>query len=301
MKSFKNISGLHWLVLMLFCFGIAGGLKAQAPVYMELSTWKNTDLSRDLIAKVTTENDEGEIPAKGLTITYYVADDSGNTELGTAVSDKTGKAVLTLNPGYDLPKNDEDYVNVTANFEGNDQYEPAEAELSFKDVIIDLSFVEEDGTRYIAYKGQIIGKDGELKPLPDDDVYFFVPRMFSYLKIADGWFEANGEGRTEYPNNIIGDSLGRLDVHARILDHWDYGNVDRVQTVDWAVPSHLIAAEHPTRELWTPIAPLWMIITLIIMLSGVWGHYIYAMYELYMIRRVAKREQQSASLPKSST
>jgi hypothetical protein len=39
------------------------------------------------------------------------------------------------------------------------------------------------------------------------------------------------------------------------------------------------------RELWTPIAPLWMIITLIIMLTGVWAHYIYAIIQLVLIKR----------------
>ncbi len=55
--------------------------------------------------------------------------------------------------------------------------------------------------------------------------------------------------------------------------------------ISWATPKRLINAEGPARELWTPIAPMWMIITLIIMLAGVWGHYIYAIVQLIGIRR----------------
>jgi hypothetical protein len=36
-----------------------------------------------------------------------------------------------------------------------------------------------------------------------------------------------------------------------------------------------------------------MIITLIIMLLGVWAHYVYAVYELVMIKRLGNKENQT--------
>lgn len=281
-------------LLAVLCFGILQVATAQDafPVYAELSTWKYTDDSRELIVLATTENENGdEVFAKGLEFIFYVTRDGELIKLGEAMSDESGKARFTINAGENLPKDEEYYVNVIASFEGNESYEAAEAELAFKDVIINLSFVEEDETKYISFSGRIIDDQGKMLALADDDLYFFVSRMFSFLKIAEGWFEENGEGMVEYPTHIIGDSLGNLEVHARILDHFDYGNVEKISTINWAVPSHLLAAEQPSRELWTPIAPLWMIITLIILLAGVWGHYMYAMYELYMIRKIGKREQ----------
>lgn len=291
MKTNINSNLPARLILMLLMFGMIQNLGAQAPVYAEMITWKYDDLSRELIVNATTENDEGEIPAEGLNFKFFVISDGDQVSIGQAKSDETGKAVLKLEPGYNFPKDDENYVTVNAVFEGTDAFETAETELMFKDVIIDLEFIEEDESKYMAYKGRIIDKDGELIPLADDEVYFYVPRMFSYLKIADGWFEENGEGVADYPTHIIGDTAGQLEVHARILEHWDYGNVERIATVDWARKRRLIAAEQPSRELWTPIAPLWMIITLIVLLAGVWGHYIYAMYELYMIKKISKREE----------
>jgi hypothetical protein len=287
-KIFFHIQTLT--ILVILAFGTLQGLQAQNPVYAELITWKYDDLSRELIVNVTTENDEGEIPAVGIPFEYFVISEGEPLGIGQAKSDDSGKAILKLEPGYDFPKDDDDFVTVTAVFDGNDEFEAAETELMFKDVVIDLEFIEEDETKYIAYSGKIINKDGDLIPLADDEVLFFVPRMFSMLKVADGWFEENGEGVSEYPTNIIGDTEGKLEVHARMLEHFDYGNVERIATVDWAKKRRLIAAEQPTRELWTPIAPLWMIITLIILLAGVWGHYIYAMYELYMIKKISKRE-----------
>ncbi len=291
MKTKRYFIHTFRVFLAIIAVGIFQNLAAQAPVYAELTTWKYDDLSRDLIVKATSENNEGEIPATGLNFIFFVMSDGEPVNIGQAEAGKAGKAVLTLDPGSELPKDDENYITINAVFEGTGDFEPAETELMFKDVIIDLKFVEEDQSKYIAYSGRIINKDGELIPLADDEVGFYVPRMFSFLRIADGWFEENGEGVAEYPSHIIGDPEGKLEVHARILDHWDFGNVERISTVDWAKKRRLIAAEQPSRELWTPIAPLWMIITLIILLAGVWGHYIYAMYELYMIKKISKREK----------
>jgi len=285
-------------LISIFLFGkIDVGFSQEAfPVSMELTTWKYTDNSRELIASLLAENEEGEFAPEGIDVTFYVQENEDKVELATAKTNNLGKAITSINTGFDFPKDGEGYIYVFAEFEGNDKYDMAEAELTFKDVLIDISFVEEDETKFIAFAGEILGPDGEIFPLADDDIYFFVPRMFSYLQIAEGWFEENGEGMVEYPTKIIGDTLGNLQVIARITEHYDYGNVQKTATIDWAIPSHLIAAETPSRELWTPIAPMWMIITLIIMLTGVWGHYFYAIYELYMIRKLGKREKKTNNI-----
>jgi len=41
-------------------------------------------------------------------------------------------------------------------------------------------------------------------------------------------------------------------------------------------------------------APLWMIITLIVMLTGVWAHYIYAIYELIIIKFHKEKDKPSS-------
>ena len=155
---------------------------------------------------------------------------------------------------------------------------------------IDFEFVEKDEEKLIFFTGVVYGQNDTLS-LADDDLYFYVPRMFSDLMIAEGWFEENGEGYVEFPSDIIGDSAGVVEVIARISEHFDYGYVEKRGFINWAVPFHAVVREVPARELWTPIAPLWMIITLIIMLAGVWGHYIYAIYQLHKIKKLGKRSK----------
>lgn len=278
------------LIILAFLSISMRGNSQSVYVYMELKTWKYGDNSRALIANLIAEDDEGERAAGGLTVQFSMLENEEWVDLPTAVSDPDGNAIVEFEPAYVFPKDEEGYINVMAVYEGDDQYDATEAELTFKDVEIEFSFVEEDEEKLIWFEGKIFGPDGETGPLPDDDIYFYVPRMFSDLKIADGWFEEDGTGYVDFPTDIIGDSVGNILVIARIEDHYDYGNVEKSVATNWATPKLSAQQEGPIRELWTPIAPLWMIITLIIMLAGVWGHYIYAMYELYMIRKLGKKE-----------
>jgi hypothetical protein len=149
-----------------------------------------------------------------------------------------------------------------------------------------------DSVRKILYRGKVTNGEGKEIPLANMDIFFFVPRMFSMLKIQEGWLEENGEGSSDFPLDLIGDSMGVVNIYARIEENPDFGNLEASGRIDWALKKHGMGFEGPQRELWTPIAPLWMLITLIIMLSGVWGHYIYAVIQLIMINRAGKKQSE---------
>lgn len=286
----KNNSKILILILtVLFSLNLVAQEK---DVYLTFITYKYSDDSRSLIATLTTDGEDDEIPAVGVLVNFYTLADTGEIYIDKLVSDENGVASLKLQEGLFLPKDEEGYMQFLARSEENTTWVGTEEQLAVKDVTIDFTFEFIDSVRTIVYTGTINGADGEVLPLADDDLYFFVPRMFSDLKIGDGWLEEDGEGELEWPEGIIGDTLGVIEVIARIEEHYDYGFVERRHSVDWAVPNHMIYAEGPNRELWTPIAPVWMIVTLIIMLAGVWGHYFYAMYQLYMIKKISKKTKE---------
>ncbi len=260
-------------------------------IYMEFSTWKYNDNNRGLVTKISMENDEGELAIEGLTIKYYTVRDGENELIAEAVSDQNGFAKAIFSPDYQFPKDEDGYITVISSFEGSEEYDIAEEELMFIDAAINFSFDIVDEENLLVFDGIIYNSANEELPLADDDIYFYVPRMFSDLKIAEGWFEEDGKGNVEFPDDIIGDSLGQIMVYARILDHMDYGNIEKYAICDWAIPMHPHLRQGAGRTLWTPIAPLWMIITLIITLAGVWGHYIYAIVQLNRIKKLARRQK----------
>lgn len=276
------------LILLIFTL-IITGLNAQdaepGEIYLEFSTWKHNDMSRSLVAKIIAENDDGEFFVEGSLVKFFVMDGGNELAIGEAVSGDDGLAVLNIpDNAIIFPKDEDGYIYFIARFEGNNAFLETEEELMIRDVVISITFEENEDERLVYFEGIILGPEEDW-PLADDELYFYIPRMFSDMKIAEGWFEEDGTGYIEFPTSIIGDSLGNVLVISRLEDHYDYGNVEVSGEINWAIPKKLLTAEGPVRELWTPIAPLWMIITLIIMLSGVWGHYIYAVIQLIKIRR----------------
>ena len=262
---------------------------------MELTSWKFQDDSRELIANLSGYDEEGnEILPAGMTVSFSVLEEGEEEIIGEAVSDETGRAVLKIEPGREFPRDEEGYMQFYSRFDGDEQYGYAESELMIKDARLAIDFRMIDSVKTVVYSGVMENEPGVEEPLADDDCYLYVPRMFNLLRIEDGWLEEEGTGYYEFSPELIGDSTGVITIIARIEEHYDYGNLEASGVVNWALPKHSERFEGPRRELWTPIAPKWMIVTLIIMLAGVWGHYFYAIYELIMIRRAGKKADRSS-------
>jgi hypothetical protein len=291
---FTVISGIKVILLLLFLTGQVNGQDAPAAVNLEMTTWKYADGSRTLVAKVTFTGETGEVPAAGLKIDYFNTTGNGENQLGSAQSGVDGKAILTIPASEKLGAGTDGVMKFVCRFDGNERFEAAEAETEAKDARIEISFSEADSVRKIMYKGFIRNDKGEEVPMVNSDVYLFVPRMFSMLKFQDGWLGEDGTGESDFPSDITGDSLGVVRVFARIEESTDYGNLEASAETGWAQPMHHERREGPQRELWTPIAPLWMIITLIIMLAGVWGHYFYAIIQLVFIYKAGKIKEEKS-------
>ena len=88
--------------------------------------------------------------------------------------------------------------------------------------------------------------------------------------------------KVEFPVNMPGDTLGVLTIVAKIEDSDTYGNVTAQGDINWAQVVPL--AKLPHRGLGDTDAPLWMVYTLIILLSAVWFHYLYVIYLIVKIK-----------------
>lgn len=277
------------IILTALILFFTASLFAAEDIYIEFTTIKKENLNRYLIAKLTAENDNGEYFVVGQKVKFFAANGDNEIIMGVAISNEKGIAELNLHyEGNMMPKDDDDYITFFARIEPNDKYELVEEQLQVKDVEVKLDFIEVEGEKQIHFAAAIIDKNNNFIPIADDDLYLYVPRMFSQMKIADGWLEENGKGYVEFPLEIIGDENGNITVIAKIEEHDDFGNIEVSKKINWASPKTSHLQDGPLRELWTPIAPVWMIITLIILLAGVWGHYIYAGIQLWKIKKSSK-------------
>jgi hypothetical protein len=80
--------------------------------------------------------------------------------------------------------------------------------------------------------------------------------------------------------------MGYLTVVAKIEDNETYGNVEASGRINWGKPLPPVKVEH--RGLGDTDAPLWMVYTLIVLLSLVWFHYLYVIITVIRIRYLGK-------------
>jgi len=259
--------------------------------YLNFSTLYSSNDSVELSAKLSIRRGRTFIELQNAPVTFSVFNGTEHLDLGEVVTDSTGFARLTIPLTPFLPADDEGLISYQADFQGTDKYDASSEVFMSKPASLKVSFFEEDSIKYIRVTGMQFNPSWEMEPIAEESVYLFVPSLFRPLPIGDIWLDEEGTGFVDFPPTIIGDSTGQILVIARIDEHDLYGFVKGEAWSSWAIPKYFLAEEKPTRTLWTPIAPLWMIITLIILLAGVWGHYIYAIIELVTIKRIAKENE----------
>lgn len=251
---------------------------------LKLISNKLEDNSRTLTGIFTYKDKETKqfFKVKGIALNFYAGTDS-LIELGTFTTNEEGRAVCKINPDLKLPRNEEGYIHFSVEFDGDKFFKSAENELDLIDLQIDLSLDIIDSVKTVTVKAEKILANDEREPLTEETIPIYVQRMFSQLKIGEVSLE-DGEGTFEFPANIPGDTIGMVTVIAKFDDNDDYANVKKSQKAEWGIVTSHHTIYHP-RSLWTQVAPIWMIVTLSIMLLGVWGHYIFVIIEMIRLKK----------------
>jgi len=251
----------------------------------ELTYLKKKDGSKLLTATLTIFRNRITYPIVGSNISFFLG---ANKDSMIVATNPDGKAYLVLQQGVVLPVNKDGITECTAKFGGNDTLETAISSITVKDAVLKMSLNLIDSIKTITVCAFLPGNNHDSIPLAGEPVNIYVSRMFSLLKIGEGTFDDQGRFTVEFPADLPGEADGTVNIIARIEDNEKYANIEASQSYPWGVPSmHGLAGSH--RALWTEIAPMWMVITLTILLLGVWGHYIYVILQLFLIKRESKK------------
>ncbi len=121
-------------------------------------------------------------------------------------------------------------------------------------------------------------------PVPEAVLGIFVQRWFKPLKIGEGTTDEKGEATVEVPGNLPGDAKGNITLLAKLDENEMYGNLETNVTQKWGIPVSDKLNELP-RALWSSHPPYWMMITFIILVSVVWGHYLVILIQLFRLRK----------------
>ena len=249
---------------------------------LDLVSIQKSDNTIDLKATLKAKINGTFVKLYGMKVVFGAGSDSTSKELGKLITDRNGIAILNYKTD-ELTSNAEGAYHFKANFEGNKSAEATEAEVTVKKAKLIITPVKEDSV--LSVKAILLDlSSGEEKPIPETDLAIFVKRSFNPLKLGEGKTDANGEVSVEIPTGLPGDSKGNITLLARLDDNETFGNLEASVVQQWGTAVSNEIKELP-RALWSPHPPLWMLITFIILMVAVWGHYIVIVYELFRLRK----------------
>lgn len=249
---------------------------------IEFSAVQKADNSIDLKAAMKAKVKGQFIKLYKMKLSFFRVQDGTEQELGFVITDGTGKAVLNVKADT-LKPDAEGKLNFKVGFAGNKAMEAAEEVLAFKRARLEITPVKEDSLLSVRVRLVDLGS-GEEVPVKEATVGIFVNRLFLPLKVGEGTTDEAGEATVEFPNNLPGDPKGNLTVLGRLDEHELYGNLEAAVVQPWGVPVSNKIEKQP-RALWSTSPPLWMLITFVVLMVTVWGHYIVIVYELFRLRK----------------
>ena len=224
--------------------------------------------------KLTLLNQEGEVP------------------LTTLTTNAAGEALLRIEPGYSLPVDEKGYTVIMARYAGHDSLKAAKKKLKFMDLTLDLAFAVVDSVKQITAAAYQFDSLGNKNPVPGLKLSIGVERLYSNLYLQKVKTGTDGTVTIEFPDDIPGDSTGAITVIARVNENKKFGTVTKTARINWGtVVDYTIVANG--RSLFGDEAPLWMIISVFIILSGAWFHFILAIVKVLRIKKLVPSEIRS--------
>jgi hypothetical protein len=129
-------------------------------------------------------------------------------------------------------------------------------------------------------------------PVKDIEVHFYVKRLFGLLPIESSLgnipTDEKGETVIDLPKkDFPGDTAGNIVIIAKIEENDTYYAVETQSLMKIGVPLKIEKDFFP-RALWTPDAPIALILTFLVLIGGVWCAYSFVAFQIYKIKKAGE-------------
>lgn len=276
------------ILVLAVCSGIGRTAFADEPVTPKITaTYSRLSdgTMRISIALSARQNDKRvNIPDAELQI--LAQNDEGKTPLGSVVTNPLGKASLDIAPGTTLPKDQDGYTFMVI-FGGNTKLDKASQNIHVTEAFLEISLNEKDTIKTITARVFKLNEKGEKVVVPDVPVEFNVKRLFCLYPVGNEKTDSSGLCSTEFPSTMPGDRNGKVTIVVRMPDNETFGTVEASKDINWGKP--LVYEMKPIRGLGDTDAPLWMVYTLLVLLTGVWLHVVYIIVLVIRINIIGKK------------
>lgn len=249
---------------------------------IRLEYFENHDNTQNLLATILVR-EKSYVPLPDVTLHFYsVKNDTSKILLDKIQTNNQGQIIFTIQDHHDIFVDSLGIMTFEVEFNGNKLYKKAKRNITVKQANLEVSFFQKDTSKFIEVYASTIGSDNRSIPLESTDIMFYIKGTFSLLNIGQEKTNENGKAKIEFPVDMPGDSTGMLTIIVKIEEHDDYGTLEANGVINWGKAIVLDVEKH--RGLGDTDAPLWMVYTLIILLSAVWFHYLYVVFLIIKIK-----------------
>ena len=145
--------------------------------------------------------------------------------------------------------------------------------------LVAVGVAREEGVRVLRATVTLGGK-----PLEGVKVSFLAERTFGRLRLGEEETLEDGTAAVPFPEGLPGGSQGTLRILAEITTPPRYAGIQGKGTVDGGVVVPAVDDPFP-RALWSPQAPVALVVTIVVLLGGVWTTYAYVLVQMLKIRK----------------
>ncbi|MBT8220561.1 MAG: hypothetical protein KJP00_12095 [Bacteroidia bacterium] len=289
-----KINILPILLGFLFCL-LCSVIHAQdEPVRtrISLSCTQMPESRAYLQARILARVEGRYAPQANLELSFYHSDEVTETLIGKASTNRKGIAVFQLDSIDKYSLAEDSTIIFTVLYEGSDSYAESDDEISIRRANIEVSTSSEDSEKIVSVSAYSLAENPT--PIADVEIILSVPRMYSDLNIGEDYTDEDGQAEFIIPDGIPGDKEGNLELKVRIIDTDEYGDLELNFKEPWGIPKPQVVEAN--RELWTPNAPLWMVITFGFLMIVAWSNFGIVIRQLLKLRKLGKQEMESQPL-----
>lgn len=297
------ITGLFFLTLLPVALQAQTDTAQQAPATeepellspgLDLIAVQKMDNTIDLKVSMKTKYNGSFYKLYALKVNFVQVTDSAENPIGSVITDRNGKCVFNVD-ATKLKTDAEGKLHFKASFAGKSGkkmgLDVAEGEVTFTRARLEITPVKEDSLLTVKVKLISIGT-GVDTPVKETVVGIYVKRSFLPLKIGEGTTDESGEAIVEIPQNLPGDDKGNITLMAKLDENEQFGNLEASVPQPWGTKVSFAIQEAP-RALWSSHPPMWMLITFIVLMVVVWGHYIIIVYEMFRLKKEDPNDKHS--------
>jgi hypothetical protein len=260
---------------------VNGGDKKEVTIDLAVSQ-VNADMV-ELKATAQVKLDSVLDGLKGRKVSFFTVTDSAETLLGSSETDFDGIAALTVKSDKFMPQAD-GRISFSASTGVTDELSEGRGDVSVKRAMLSFTSFEGDSVHTVAVK--LVTLAGGLEvPVKDAEVGVFIKRLFSNYPVGELLTtDENGEASVEVPPGLSGDEKGNFTLIAKVDEHEEFGTLETRVVKPWGLKTRVDPLKQ--RTLWSHAPPLWMLITFIVLITVVWGHYLVIIYKLFRLKHL---------------